>query len=56
MKKLTPINLDDGTVIYMEVKEDIELVPEEPKVDEATRELTSWTWGMRSRKSAKMLV
>ncbi len=40
MKKLTPIELDDGTVIYMEVKEDVELVSEETKVDEGERELT----------------
>ncbi len=40
MKKLTPIELEDGTVIYMEVKEDVELVPEESIVDEGERELT----------------
>ncbi len=40
MKKLTPIELEDGTVIYMEVKEDVELVSEETKVDEGERELT----------------
>ncbi len=40
MKKLAPIELEDGTVIYMEVKEDVELVSEETKVDEGERELT----------------
>ena len=29
MKKLTPIELEDGTVIYMEVQEDVEIVSEE---------------------------
>ncbi|MEL6438063.1 MAG: CU044_2847 family protein [Cyanobacteria bacterium J06621_8] len=36
MKKLTPIELEDGTVIYMEVQEDIELVSEE-STGEVTR-------------------
>lgn len=39
MKKLTPIELEDGTVIYMEVREDIELVSEETTVEEGEREL-----------------
>ena len=41
MKKLTPIELEDGTTIYMEVEEDIEIVsetePEKPKNQELTR-------------------
>ena len=37
MKKLTPIELEDGTVIYMEVQEDIEIVADETQ-EEATRE------------------
>ena len=40
MKKLTSIELQDGTVIYMEVQEDIELVSEEETEEEGTRELT----------------
>ncbi len=40
MKKLTPIELEDGTVIYMEVQDDIEIVAEEVKQEEGTRELT----------------
>ena len=42
MKKLTPIELEDGTTIYMEVQEDIEIVsetaPESKKNQELTRE------------------
>ena len=38
MKKLTSIQLKDGTVIYMEVQEDIELVSEDTKQDEPTEE------------------
>ncbi len=40
MKKLTPIKLEDGTVIYMEVKEDIEIVSDEITEEEGERELT----------------
>lgn len=36
MKKLTPIELEDGTVIYMEVQEDIEIVNDQPQ-GEVTR-------------------
>ena len=36
MKKLTPIELEDGTVIYLEVQEDIEIVADEPQ-GEVTR-------------------
>ena len=39
MKKLTPIELEDGTVIYMEVQDDIEIVSEETKPEEGTRGL-----------------
>ncbi len=39
MKKLTPIELEDGTVIYMEVQDDIEIVSEEAKQEEGTRGL-----------------
>ena len=35
MKQLTPIELEDGTIIYMEVQEDIEILSEEvPKEEE----------------------
>ena len=34
MKKLTPIELEDGTVIYMEVQEDIEVISEETTTEE----------------------
>ena len=38
MKKLTPIELEDGTIIYMEVQEDIEVLSEEsPDEEEVTR-------------------
>lgn len=37
MKKLTPIELEDGTVIYMEVQEDIEVVSGEEKEEVGTR-------------------
>lgn len=40
MKKLTPIKLEDGTVIYMEVQEEIEIVSEESKAVEETEEVT----------------
>ena len=40
MKKLTPIELEDGTVIYMEVQEDIEVVTETNTETEESRELT----------------
>ena len=49
MKKLTPIELEDGTVIYMEVKEDIELVSEERTVDEGERELTRGDLGKEEK-------
>ena len=39
MKKLTPIELEDGTVIYMEVQEDIEVISEETP-EEEEEELT----------------
>ncbi len=37
MTELTPITLDDNTVIYMETKEDISLTPETPVKGEVTR-------------------
>lgn len=40
MKRLTPIQLEDGSVIYMEVKEDIELVSTETTEQEPQEELT----------------
>ncbi|MEM6614619.1 MAG: hypothetical protein AAF652_20720 [Cyanobacteria bacterium P01_C01_bin.72] len=40
MKKLTPIELEDGTVIYMEVQEDIEIVSEATQTAEETGEVT----------------
>jgi len=40
MKKLTPIKLDDGTTIYMEVQEDIELLEAEQTSESVTGELT----------------
>ena len=49
MKKLTPIELEDGTVIYMEVKEDVELVSEETKVEEGERELTRGDLGKEEK-------
>ena len=63
MKKLTPIELEDGTVIYMEVKEDIELLSEEITVEEGTRELTRGDlgkeekgWKERTRASQEQIV
>ena len=52
MKKLTPIKLEDGTVIYMEVKEDIEIVSDEITEDEGTRELTREDLGKVKTKKA----
>ena len=49
MKKLTPIELEDDTVIYMEVQEDIELVPEESTVEEEERELTRGDLGKEEK-------
>ena len=40
MKKLTPIQLQDGSAIYMEVREDIEIVADEITEEEGERELT----------------
>lgn len=40
MKKLTPIKLDDGTMIYMEVQDDIEIVDQEQTSESVTGELT----------------
>ncbi len=40
MKKLTPLKLEDGSVIYLEVKEDIELVSSETAEEEQKEELT----------------
>ena len=37
MKKLAPIELEDGTVIYMEVQEDVEIVPDETTEEEGTK-------------------
>ena len=38
MKQLTPMQLEDGTIIYMEVQEDIEILSEsEPEEEEVTR-------------------
>jgi hypothetical protein len=37
MTQLTPIQLDDGTIIYMETKEEIELVWEPNPTGEVTR-------------------
>jgi hypothetical protein len=37
MTQLTPIQLDDGTIIYMETKEEIELVSEPKPTGELTR-------------------
>ncbi len=63
MKKLTPIKLEDGTVIYMEVREDIELVSEEETEEEGTRELTRSDlgkeekgWKERTRASQEQIV
>ena len=49
MKKLTPIELEDGTVIYMEVQEDIEIVSEEATEKEAERELTRGDLGREEK-------
>ena len=49
MKKLTPIELEDGTVIYMEVQEDVEIVSEEGKAKEAERELTRGDLGREEK-------
>ena len=40
MTKLTPIKLDDGTVIYMETQEDVEIDSDELTVDESETEMT----------------
>ena len=40
MTKLTPIKLDDGTVIYMETQEDVEIDSDELTVDESEIEMT----------------
>lgn len=45
MKKLTPIQLEDGTVIYMEVQEDIEIVREANTVQEESGEATRGDFG-----------
>ena len=49
MKKLTPIELEDGTVIYMEVQEDVEIVSEEATEKEAERELTRGDLGREEK-------
>ena len=49
MKKLTPIELEDGTVIYMEVEEDIEIVSEEATEKEGERELTRGDLGAEEK-------
>ncbi len=49
MKKLTPIQLEDGTVIYMEVKEDVEIVSEEATEKEGERELTRGDLGREKK-------
>jgi hypothetical protein len=47
MTKLTPIKLDDGTIIYMEAKEEIQLV----SPPEATGEVTRGDLGRRAEGS-----
>ena len=49
MKKLTPIELEDGTVIYMEVEEDIEIVSEEATEKEEKKELTRGDLGAEEK-------
>ena len=49
MKKLTPIELEDGTVIYMEVQEDVEIVSEEATEKEGERELTRGDLGREEK-------
>lgn len=49
MKKLTPIELEDGTVIYMEVQEEIEIVSEEAKAAEDTGEVTRGDLGLAEK-------
>ena len=49
MKKLAPIELEDGTVIYMEVQEDVEIVSDETTEEEGTRELTRGDLGAEEK-------
>ncbi len=49
MKKLAPIELEDGTVIYMEVQEDIEIVSDETTEEQGTRELTRGDFGAEEK-------
>ena len=49
MKKLTPIELEDETVIYMEVQEDVEIVSEEATEKEGERELTRGDLGREEK-------
>lgn len=39
MTQLSPIKLEDGTIIYMEVQEDVQIVPRGSTQTEAEREL-----------------
>jgi hypothetical protein len=40
MTQLAPIELEDGTIIYMEVREEVQIAPRESTETEAERELT----------------
>lgn len=40
MTQLTPLELEDGTIIYLEAKEDVEIPVSVAPTSEATRELT----------------
>ena len=55
MKQLTPIELEDGTVIYMEVQEDIEVISDETTTESDERELTRGDLGIGLWTNSKMI-
>ena len=56
MKKLTPIELEDGTVIYMEVQENIEIVCEEAKTEADKGEITRGDLGRGEKGAGRSTV
>lgn len=49
MKQLTPIELEDGTIIYMEVREDVEVISDETTTESGERELTRGDLGREEK-------
>ncbi|NER26419.1 MAG: hypothetical protein F6J89_02030 [Symploca sp. SIO1C4] len=49
MTQLTPVKLEDGTIIYLEAKEDAQIAPEEVSGTETEKEVTRADLGKESK-------